>query len=217
MAVESPMGGVTEVTCRDGRTIRLEVGRALRVIVATTDAVVATLELAMPSAGYGGHELVLSPGQTCVALWLYSGQSEVGYELLELVPSLRRVGGLPYVFGEGFGPAFAPDGGALVLAWATNPGLTVDDAVEATTSTATVLEWATVHLAPLPDGAARQCVLSVRVPAGAPAERDDSYWPSNLEVTTTSVRFDTGWGLRVELPVPLPDALTIDGPRTGML
>ena len=42
MAVESPMGGVTEVTCRDGRTIRLEVGRALRVIVATTDAVALT-------------------------------------------------------------------------------------------------------------------------------------------------------------------------------
>jgi hypothetical protein len=64
------------------------------------------VSLPYPASGYGGHELVVSPSDRYLALFLYSGQSEVGWELFEL-PGLRHIGRLPYIFGEGEPPVFS--------------------------------------------------------------------------------------------------------------
>jgi hypothetical protein len=169
-----------------------------------------------PSAGYGGHELVASPDGRHLALWLYSGQSEVGYELFETAPALRRLGGLPYVFGEGFGPVFSPDGRRLALAWAINSGLVLDD-VELDDDGRAVapceVAWAVVRVADVVTGDAARCEVSVRLPAGFPYEGDDVLYPEALAFERDDlVRFDTAWGAVVQLPLPLPPTWTVDGP-----
>jgi hypothetical protein len=55
--------------------LRLEYGRAV-------------ITLPYPNAGYGGHELVRSPDGRHLAVFLYSGQSEQGWELFQLEPVL---------------------------------------------------------------------------------------------------------------------------------
>ena len=53
---------------------------------------------------------------------MYSGQSQIAYEVYELEP-LRHVLSVPYRFGEGDPPVFSSDGSLLAMAWATNPEL----------------------------------------------------------------------------------------------
>jgi hypothetical protein len=71
------------------------------------------LDLPYPSAGYGGSELVVAPDERHVAMFVYSGQSEVGLELFRIdVPSrtVEHVFHRPYVAGVGDAPAWSPDG-----------------------------------------------------------------------------------------------------------
>ena len=63
--------------------------------------------------GIGGVELVVSPDERFLAVFLYSGQSSQGYELFSLEPVVR-VGGLPETLGHGSAPGFSSDGGHLV-------------------------------------------------------------------------------------------------------
>jgi len=58
--------------------------------------------------GIGGVELVVSPDERFLAVFLFSGQSTQGYELFSLDP-LVRIGGLPETRGHGSAPSFSPD------------------------------------------------------------------------------------------------------------
>lgn len=212
---QSPFNGRTRLTCRDGRRIRLEEAwPRVSVVVERQGVTLERADLPFPKAGYGGHELLLSPDEAWLALWLYSGQSEVGYELFELRPALRHIASLPYVFGEGEGPVFSADARLFALAWAIDPGIYPWD-VEADDDGCTVaeheVEWAAVHLRRLPDGAVSTCTITVRLPAGS-REGEGSWYPSELAVEAGEVRLRTGWGTLLRLPIPLPLALTIDGP-----
>lgn len=63
--------------------------------------------------GIGGVELVVSPDERTVAVFLFSGQSSQGYELFSLEP-FARIGGLAETHGHGSAPMFSPDSAYLV-------------------------------------------------------------------------------------------------------
>lgn len=211
---KSPDGGYTGLVCTDGRDVWLEVSRTPELIIRVGEDERASLPY--PPAGYGGHELLLSPKETYLALWLYSGQSETGYELFQFHPRLEHLVSFPYVRGIGRGPTFSEDEARLALAWATNTMLNAEEAEldeEGRTIEEHCLAWAGVHVRRLPDGACSHCRIDVRLPAGWPYEGDDYYEPENLSVTAHEVRLDTPWGVEARIPFPLPESLTIDGPR----
>src|SRR5579884_4035686 len=78
----------------------------------------STITLPYPRAGYGGVILSISPQARYAAALLYSGQSETGYELFALAPSLQHIGGLPYIYGEEDGTPmqFSPDEALVAVA-----------------------------------------------------------------------------------------------------
>lgn len=119
-----------------------------------------------------------------------------------------------YVFGEGVGPVFSPDGRMLALGWATNPSITVDEDLEfdENTTEECLVEWAKVRVHELPDGPARICAVRVRVPATSLFEREDRFYPEPLELTSEELRFGTGWGEQVRIVLPLGDSVIVDGP-----
>src|SRR4249919_3808023 len=72
----------------------------------------------MPQAGYGGSEIIVAPDERHIALFVYSGQSQVGYELFALdvtTATVKQVGRMPYIHGHGDAPRFSPDGRWLAL------------------------------------------------------------------------------------------------------
>src|SRR5262245_14852795 len=78
--------------------------------------------LSYPHLGFGGHALVVSADESYLALFLFSGQSEQGWELFEL-PSLKHLGGLPYSEGEGDAPRFSSDSKWLAMLVTVTPRL----------------------------------------------------------------------------------------------
>jgi hypothetical protein len=212
------MGGWEQLATRAGEIVRVEVNDAEIAIVVTYDgAAVARAAIPYPRHGYGGHELLLSPDERYLALWLYSGQSEIGYELFAF-PRLEHLHSFGYVLGEGNGPAFSPDDRFLALAWSTNPGLVLVDlpdmpAHPGVSPHPITIEWAQLRLHDLVDDTATTCTISVDLPAGFPVETDDSYWPEHLALTADEIRFHA-WNDLVRIPLPLPPTITICGPRT---
>jgi hypothetical protein len=206
------------IRSRDERSIRVEAEYPqLTIVVERGRETVARASLPYPRSGYGGHELLLSPDERYLALWLISGQSEVGYELFTFGPTLGHIGGLEYVMGEGFGPVFSPHEERLALAWATEPMLFVEEEDvdgDGLTRSETLVEWARVHVRELPAGAVRECVIRVRLPPGLPCEGNDDYYPEQLALTSDEVRFETGWGTSVRIPLPLPASVIATGPTT---
>lgn len=218
-AVCGDFGGWEVAPTRDGGTIRVEVDVQGIAVVSerATGQERARVELPRPPQGIGGYELFLSREERWLALFLYSGQSEVGYEVFALEPALRRVGGLPYVHGTGDGPTFSADEARLVFATTINSGLVADEAElddDERLLSDEVLDWAEVRVHELETGAIDRCTVRAVLPRGLPFEGDDSYWPSNLAVIDGEVCFDTGWGQRVHIPLPMPASITVAGPRS---
>jgi hypothetical protein len=128
--------------------------------------------LPYPRHGYGGAVLSLAPASDHAAVLLYSGQSETGYELFSLVPSLRHVGGMAYVAGESdLSPiTFSSDGRLAALAvekptfWWADP--TDEDADWETPSAGGLVEWATLYVHALGEQAPVELALRVNVPKG---------------------------------------------------
>lgn len=211
------LGGWEIIATRDGGTIRVASDHRKLAVIAEDEAGEerARVELSSPVQGIGGTELFLSREERYLALFVFSGQGEVGYELFALRPALRHIGGLPYVRGAGFGPAFSADETQIGLATTLNSGLVVEeaelDADERLASDA-LLEWVEVRVHTIETGAIELCTVSAQLCAGFPREGDDSYWPSRLEIAG-EVRFDTGWGAEVRIPLPLPPSVTVRGPR----
>ncbi len=181
----------------------------IEVEVAETIEVVANgsrVSIPIPSAGYGGHELVGSSSERFLALFLYSGQSEVGWELFELRPQLRHVGGLPYVFGEGHSPVFSPDERWLAMV-STIRDIGPDD----DDSDALEIDWAEVRLQPLPHGPLAVCTLRLKF-AQRPAEREPEYPVLVVVRPPEPLRVDLPWGGQCLVPFPLPAAISAPGP-----
>lgn len=167
----------------------------------------AAVRLPYPSAGYGGHELVVSPHGRYLALFLYSGQTEVGYELFELVPELAHCGSLPYQFGEGDQPVFSADERWLVMAWETY----FDWWDDTEHGRAREVEWGALAVQQLPDGPILRTPMVARVPEGW--EPEPSSWTAPTELRFAGGReltLRTPWGTTPRIPFPLGDTVVVE-------
>ena len=109
-------GGRPKITLSNG--VELSTGRYFVQLGETR------VDLPYPSAGYGGSELVISSDERTVAMFVYSGQSQVGYELFRIDAkkgSIERISGMPYEVGEGDAPVFSPDGRWLAMLASAGP------------------------------------------------------------------------------------------------
>ncbi len=102
------------VELRQGVVIRcsFERGSVLLEVIRPAQAS-SKVPIAEWRGGIGGVELVVSPDERFLAVFVFSGQSTVGYELFSLEP-LVRIGGLPETRGHGSAPSFSPDSQHLV-------------------------------------------------------------------------------------------------------
>lgn len=169
--------------------------------------------LPYPRLGYGGHELIVSPEEDHLALYLFSGQSEQGWELFSLVPELRHAGSLPYVEGEGDPPQFSPDGQWLAMLVAVAPrvrdtGDYFESTSDASAGDTVVVDWARLYVQHLPD----RDIMSHAVGANVPRSLD----PDDVCDWTTydSMRFVTATTL--ELRMPWHERLVCSLPATGV-
>src|SRR5262245_39968893 len=216
-SVRGPLGGWEQLVTRRDEVIQVEVSAAeIMVLVdAPNGEALARVSIPCPRAGYGGHELLLSAKERYLAMFLYSGQSEVGYELFHFRPRLQHICSFGYVLGEGLGPVFSSDECRLGLAWATNPMLCLlDEGVEHLPTGERLVDWAKLRIQELPDGPAASCNVCVRVGPWFPLEGNDSFYPERLEIVGEQTLFQTTWGEQVRASLPLPCSLVIPGPRS---
>jgi hypothetical protein len=198
----------------DGRTrVRFEVtAREMSVVTDHGNGESRRVSLPYPMAGYGGHELVLSARERFLAVFLYSGQSEQGYELFELRPRLHHLGGLAYVFGEGHPPVFSPDERFIAMASAVDPSFGAGNDLEEPSAEGFLIDWAEVRVQELPRGPVHLCTVRLSFPR-RDIESDDARYPEGLRFSPEGgVAFATPWGREVSLGIPMPESILLPGP-----
>jgi hypothetical protein len=180
--------------------------------------------------GVGGLELVASPDQRHLALFVYSGQSTQGYELLTLVPDLARVGGLPETFGHGDAPAFSPDGRWLVMFIdavdarlprhpdrVRGTDLRFEEvAADAEDDQAIVVDWACLYVATIPPTEVQ--AVPVGVELAAPTELELREWNTYGAVSfcgPDALILRMPWGEALVLNLPPQGPITSRGYRAG--
>ncbi|MBC8069577.1 MAG: hypothetical protein IAG13_14665 [Deltaproteobacteria bacterium] len=179
------------------------VGITVSVVERSSGIERGTVRLPYPSAGYGGHQLVVSPSGRYLAMFLYSGQAEVGYELFELIPELVHTASLPYVFGEGDAPVFSPDERALVMVWESYFAWWSEDTL-AERGLAREVEYGVCAVQELPDGPIVRIPVRARVPAGWRPEQSSWTAPTELRfVARDRLSLRTPWGSTPQIPFPL--------------
>jgi hypothetical protein len=206
-----------------GRTafaISAEPGRGLtfRQLHWPTQSIEAEIVLPYPRRGLGGAVLSISPREKFAAAVVYSGQSETGYELFALAPSLKHIASFPYVGAEwDLTPMqFSADERLVAVAIEENGFWWVDRDDEADWETAASggrVEWATLLIHPLDDPQPRVYPLVVDVPAGwFPHE---GTWPGSLQFESErSLSLELPWGGRFifDLP-PVPAPIVVPPPH----
>jgi len=87
-SVRGPLGGWEQFVARGDELVRVEVSNTeIAVVVeAPKGEVLARTAIPYPTAGCGGYEILLSAKERYLAMFLYSGQSEVDYELFYFRP-----------------------------------------------------------------------------------------------------------------------------------
>lgn len=179
---------------------------------------VAECQLPSPSCGVGGMELAVSPDATWAALWLYSGQSEEGYEVFSL-PSLARIGALPCQAGKSGSPCvFSPDGRWLALViepnciwWSGKEDRDWDTPAEGGK-----VRWATLFLHRKGDATPGAHPIFVDVPAGFfPDEKHQgNTYPEHVRfVDDGHLGFDLPWGGVAVVGIPVRGKISVAPPR----
>lgn len=193
--------------------LRMRVGDELIVLVESKSGD-ELVRLPYPCAGYGGHEIVVSPDETYAAVFLYSGQSEVGYELFEVKPSLRHLASMPYVFGEGDAPVFSPNGKFIAMAYAVNGWLDPADFMEDLNDKwRFLIRWSEIHLRCIESG--EEAVCSVNVLPGS-REQEESIYPTIRFKSDTELELEVPWFGPILFCLPLSESMTIEGPTQGV-
>lgn len=168
--------------------------------------------LPYPGAGLGGGAMIVSPDETHAALYVFSGQSQQGYELFALEPELRHLGGLPYVVGEGGVPVFSPDGrwivmfvGTIVKVHGTDEH--AEDRLDPDAEGDLHVDFAELIVQALPDRSFVRVPVHTRIPA--------SYDPDGFHEWDhyESPRFVAD--ARVALPMPAGDDVEVGLPPRG--
>ena len=210
---EPVFGGSYAIKLRSGATLRCgKEARAAEFWVALEGQQVT---MRVPNAGYGGSELVVSPDQRWAALFVYSGQSDQGYELFALEPALKRVGGLPYVYGEGTVPVFSPDSRWLAMVMTTeqrvrDSGDYAEEILEDDAEGDVFVDWAKLYAQQLPDGPINNA------PVGTTIARSMSYddlceWNLYNAIAYTAndrLSIKLPWGGKADVKLPLSGPIT---------
>ncbi len=175
----------------------------------------ASIQLPYPTSGYGGHEVVLGK-HPLVALWLYSGQTQVGYELLEL-ETLRHLGSLPYQVGEGEPPVFSADGEQLAMTWEAGALPRAEDLEEherPRPGETDVVPWAELALQTVSSRTILRRTLHADLRGWRPSEDTHTHvYPEALHfVGRDELRMKAPWGPEVSIPLPLPERVVVEGP-----
>jgi hypothetical protein len=184
-----------------------------------TQAVRSAITLPYPSAGYGGVVLSISRHARYAAALLYSGQSETGYELFALSPSLQHIAGLPYMSGESdLTPIqFSPDDALAAVAIEENPLWWADPddeaADEETPAVGGPVEWAALLVHRLGDKRPSRYPLVVDLPTGWRAPEDGT-WPAKLRFEADRwMSVVLPWGKRSSFKLPPAEqSIEISGP-----
>jgi len=158
-------------------------------------------------------------GRYAAAL-LYSGQSEIGYELFALAPSLQHIAGLPYMCGESdLTPVqFSPDEALVAVAIEENPIWWADPEDDAadwdTPAVGGPVEWAALLVHRIGDKRPSRNPLVVDLPAGWRGPEDGT-WPAKLRFETDRcMSVELPWGTRFSFEVPLREqSIVIAGPQ----
>lgn len=190
-----------------------------------TDGSVDRVALPYPTAGLGGLELVVSADERFVALFVYSGQSEQGWELFEVdpaaQPSLRHVSSLPYVHGEGLAPVFSPDSRMLAMAvtggWLERgSGRHAEEMLAPEARGEILVDWGMLYVQQLPTGEVQQSPIGTWIRRSM--EIDDLYGWDLYEpprfVGRRRLALPLPWGATLELDLPLGGPITTSNATT---
>lgn len=172
-----------------------------------------------PGTPVGEYAFVVSPDERYVAVFIESGDRTHGFELFEVRPAFRHIGGLSAVPGDGRPPVFSVDSRWLVEFVAdgyrvrgTDQHFT--DLFDKRSGARVMLDWASLRVLRLPDGELHRVDVGVEMPVSAyPHEYTE--WD-----TEDAVRFTAGdvavlrmpWGQ--EVAVPLPPSAPVTGDRS---
>jgi hypothetical protein len=173
----------------------------------------SSLQLPYPNAGYAGSAASISPQARYAAVMLYSGQSEIGYELFALDPVFQHLAGMPYIAGECdlTAPAFSPDERLVALAvehcswWFDEDAPIEHPDADRDTARGGITIWATLFVHELDRASPTQFELVVDLPRGwSPV--GTGTWPRGLRFSGPT---------RLTLGVPwLPADVSFDLPST---
>jgi hypothetical protein len=184
------------------------------------DTIRSTITLAYPSAGCGGVVLSISRQARYAAAILYSGQSEIGYQLFSLTPSLKHLACFPFMSGESDLTAmqFSPDESLVAIAveerslWWTDPS---DESADwDTPAVGGPVQWSVLLVHSFGDEMPSRYPLIVDLPAGW-CGSEDGTWPAKLRFENDNrISLKPPWGKRFSFDVPLrQQSIVIPAPK----
>lgn len=186
-------------------------GTALTVVTPDGDDVVSF----SPRGGIGGWELVVSGDERHAALFIYSGQSSQGYELLRLRPRVAHLGGMADTYGHGSAPVFSPGGDWLVMLMDGEPrvretGAYYEEVWDESADAAVVVDWARLYVLRLPELTPDSVPVGVEIPLSTDPDVVGEWEPYD------AVRFSgpdaavlrMPWGEEIAVSLPLAGAVT---------
>lgn len=213
-------GGSESVALRSGKLVRCGYDNEIVVTLGGAGQADEVVRLPSPEAGLGGLELVVSPDERYAALLVYSGDVEMGWELFELAPTLRRVSGLPYVQGEGLAPVFSPDSHYLAMVLTTGArergtGKAAEKLLRPEAKGEVLLDWAMLYVQRVPDGAVEASPVGTWVKRSMEADEVlgwDLYESLRFSGGKHRLVLPLPWGGVLELGIPLGGPVTTPSP-----
>ncbi|BCY09092.1 hypothetical protein [Actinoplanes sp. L3-i22] len=180
-----------------------------------------------PSIPVDEYAFVVSPDERYVALFIDSGHDRHyphdthGFELFEVRPEFRHIGGLPALPGDGHPPVFSPDSRWLVGFVADGyrvrgTGRHFTDLFDKRSGARVTLDWARLRALRLPDQELHWVDVGVEMPVSAyPHEYMD--WDTEDAVGFTAADVAVlrmPWGQEVAVSLPPSAPVTGDRPPT---
>lgn len=111
---------VNLVTLADGSKIILQDEDDKILSFVSNDGIKDTFQISYHSGGYGGSSLLLSPSEKYIIFTYFSGESEEGFVLLEIVGNhFKFLYDSDYLYGEGANYCFADDENILIQTFRT--------------------------------------------------------------------------------------------------